>query len=75
MALPFFGIGMKTDLFQNFIAVQTYLKKLPNYLILYLKQLEEAAIHMHYGILLRHKKEHIQVTANEVDEHRGYYTK
>ena len=65
---------MKTDLFQNFIAVQTYLKKLPNYLILYLKQLEEAAVHMHNGILLSHKKKHIWISSNEMDEPRAYYT-
>ena len=29
---------------------------------------------MHNGILLTHKKEHISVSASEVDEHRAYYT-
>ena len=36
---------------------------------------KKAVVHIHNGILLSHKKEHIWVTANEVDEPRGYYTK
>ena len=33
---------------------------------------KEAAVHMHSGI--SHKKEHIWVSSNEVDEPRAYYT-
>ena len=45
---------------------------------------KEVVVHIHNGILLRHKKEHIEsilesvtlesVTSNEVDETRTYYT-
>ena len=30
-------------------------------------------VYMYSGILLSHKKEHIRVSANEVDEPRAYY--
>ena len=32
-------------------------------------------VHIHNGILPSHKKEHIWVSSNEVDEPRDYYTK
>ena len=35
---------------------------------------KEAVVHIHNGILLGHKKEHIWVSPNEVDEPRTYYT-
>ena len=35
---------------------------------------KEVVVHMYNGILLRHKKEHIWVSSNEVDEPRDYYT-
>ena len=35
---------------------------------------KEAMVHVHNGILLSHKKEYIQVSSNEVDEPRAYYT-
>ena len=35
---------------------------------------KEAVVHIYNGILLCHKKEHIWVSANEVDELRAYYT-
>ena len=35
---------------------------------------KEVVIHLKNGILLSHKKEHIWVSANEVDEPRAYYT-
>ena len=35
---------------------------------------KEAVVHIHNEILLSHKKEHIQVSSNEVDEPRTYYT-
>ena len=31
-------------------------------------------VHIHNGILLSHKKEHISVSSNEVVEPRAYYT-
>ena len=31
-------------------------------------------VHIHNGILPSHKKEHIWVSSNEVDEPRVYYT-
>ena len=34
---------------------------------------KEVVVHIHNGILLCHKKEHIQVSSNEVDELRAYY--
>ena len=34
----------------------------------------EAVVYMHNGILLNHKKEHIWVSSDEVDEPRAYYT-
>ena len=34
---------------------------------------EEAVVHIHSGILLSHKKEHIWVSSNEVDESGVYY--
>ena len=35
---------------------------------------KEVVVHIHNGILLSHKKEHIWVSSNEVGEHRTYYT-
>jgi len=35
---------------------------------------KEAVVHIYNGILLSHKKEHIWVSSNEVDEPRSYYT-
>ena len=35
---------------------------------------KEVVVHIHNGILLSHKKEHIWVSSNEVDEPRTYYT-
>ena len=35
---------------------------------------KEVVVHIHNGILLIHKKEHIWVSSNEVDETRTYYT-
>ena len=35
---------------------------------------EEVVVHMHSGILLSQKKEHIWVSSDEVDEPRTYYT-
>ena len=35
---------------------------------------KEAMVHIYSGILLSHKKEHIWVSPNEVDEPRAYYT-
>ena len=35
---------------------------------------KEAVVHKYSGILLSHKKEHIWVSSNEVDETRAYYT-
>ena len=34
---------------------------------------KEAVVHIHSGILLSHKKEHIRVRSNEMDEPRAYY--
>ena len=34
----------------------------------------EVVVYIHNGILLSHKKEHIWVSSNEVDEPRTYYT-
>ena len=34
---------------------------------------KETVEHIYNGILLNHKKEHIWVSSNEVDEHRAYY--
>ena len=34
----------------------------------------EVVVHMHNGILLSYKKEHIWVSSNEVDETGAYYT-
>ena len=34
----------------------------------------KAVVLIHNGILLNHKKEHIWVSSNEVDEPRAYYT-
>ena len=31
-------------------------------------------VHIHNGILLSHKKEHLWVSPNEMDEPRTYYT-
>ena len=33
---------------------------------------KEVVVHTHNGILLSHKKEHIWVSSNEVDEPRAY---
>ena len=35
---------------------------------------KEVAVHIHDGILLSYKKEHIWVSSNEVDETGAYYT-
>ena len=35
---------------------------------------QEVVVHIHNGILLSHKKEHIWVSSDEVDEPRTYYT-
>ena len=35
---------------------------------------KEALVHIHNGILVTYKKEHIWVSSNEVDEPRSYYT-
>ena len=35
---------------------------------------KEIVVHIYNGILLTHRKEHIWVSANEVDEPRAYYT-
>ena len=35
---------------------------------------KEVVVHIHKGILLSHKKEHIWVSSNEGDEPRTYYT-
>ena len=34
---------------------------------------KEAVVHIHNGILLGHKKKHISVSSNEVDESRAYH--
>ena len=34
---------------------------------------KEAVVFIHNGILLSHKKEHIQVSANEMDKPRAYF--
>ena len=33
-----------------------------------------SVVHIYNGILLSHKKEHIWVSSNEVDQPRAYYT-
>ena len=35
---------------------------------------KEVVVHIHNGILLSHKKEHIWVSSDEVNEPRIYYT-
>ena len=35
---------------------------------------KEIVVHIHNGILLSHKNEHIWVSSDEVDEPRTYYT-
>ena len=35
---------------------------------------KEAVVHIYNEILLSHKKEHISVSSNEVEEPRAYYT-
>ena len=35
---------------------------------------KEVVVHIHNGVLLSYKKEHIWVSSNEVDEPRAYYT-
>ena len=35
---------------------------------------KEIVVHIHNAILLGHKKEHIWVSSDEVDEPRTYYT-
>ena len=35
---------------------------------------KEAVVHIYNGILLSHKKEHIWISSDEVDEPRTYYT-
>ena len=34
---------------------------------------KEVVVHIHNGILLSHKKEHIWVSPDEVDEPKAYY--
>ena len=34
---------------------------------------KEVVVQIHNGILLSHKKQHIRVSSNEVDEPRAYY--
>ena len=34
---------------------------------------EEVVVHIHDGILLSHRKEHLWFSSNEVDEPRTYY--
>ena len=34
---------------------------------------KEAAVYIHNGLLLSHKKERLSVSSNEVDEPRTYY--
>ena len=34
----------------------------------------KVVVHMHNGILLSYKKEHIWISSNEADEPRAYYT-
>ena len=36
--------------------------------------MDKVVVHMHNWILLGHKKEHIWVSSDEVDETRAYYT-
>ena len=36
---------------------------------------KEAVVHIHNGIFLSYKKEHIWASSNEVDEPRAYYAK
>ena len=36
--------------------------------------MDKEVVNIHNGILLSHKKGHIQVSSNEVDEPRTYYT-
>ena len=36
--------------------------------------MDKKVVHIHDGILLNYKKEHIWVSSNEVDEPRAYYT-
>ena len=38
------------------------------------KMNKEVEVHIHNGILLSHKQEHISVSSNEVNEPRTYYT-
>ena len=35
---------------------------------------KEVVVYIHNGILVCHKKEHIWVNSNDVDEPRAYYT-
>ena len=35
---------------------------------------KKAVVHIHNGVLLSYKKEHIRVSSNEVDETGAYYT-
>ena len=35
---------------------------------------KEAVVHIYNGIVFSHKKEHIWIHSNEVDELRAYYT-
>ena len=35
---------------------------------------KEVVVHIHNGILLSHKKEHVWVSSNEMNEPRAYYT-
>ena len=36
--------------------------------------MDKVVVHIHNGILLSHKQEHISVSSNEVNEPRTYYT-
>ena len=36
--------------------------------------MDKVVVHIHNGILLSHKKEHIWVSSDEMDEPRTYYT-
>ena len=48
------------------------LENVMHYLKIGLSYVEEIVVHIHNGILLSHKKEHIWVNSNEVDEPKAY---
>ena len=56
--------------------IQHYLQQLQHgsNLDAYQQKAKAAVVHMYNGILLSYKKEHIQVSPNEVDEFKVYYT-